>query len=235
MNVNDVEKVPEVEGCRLQAIFDRQKELHETYKVIEAKKGIGYGILVSFGLFNLDHAESQYYIKDMCWRVTEEMMESLEAMLLFIMQSRPEDEIHGIEELSDALHFMVELLIICGCTPENVCAPPDKRLPNFDRLDILWKNSKKGWPRGACVNVKSLNQFYMEPIYFLGLACNCLKNKPWKQTQIVTDRKRFYKYLSEALQGLIAAFRYVGVDSQGIYDIYFRKSEVNKFRQRSQY
>jgi hypothetical protein len=230
MNVNDVEGVPEPTKCRLEMIFDRQSELHDKYKVIEGKIGLGHGLIQS-GMFNIDHQTSQYYMKDMCWRVTEELAEAYEAFEEFIHKpSNKEAYTHGIEELSDALHFLVEALIICGFVPEDVMVLYYKE--KKDRLDLLWDLK---WRAEVEMTHRVLSLNMIGVIKHLGLAANCLKNKPWKQSQMITDHGRFKRHMCEALSQLIYLFKYCRVSSQGIYEIYFKKSEVNKFRQRSMY
>ena len=68
----------------------------------------------------------------------------------------------------------------------------------------------------------------------LGMMCNCLKNKPWKQTNMVTDKENFYNYLQSVWVVYFSLLSNVLV-ARGIVDTYFRKSQVNKFRQRSNY
>jgi hypothetical protein len=69
-------------------------------------------------------------------------------------------------------------------------------------------------------------------------AANTLKNKPWKQTQVITDQDHFDEELMDAwhffLRLLLIRF---GPDdaAEATYKLYFKKSEVNKFRQESNY
>ena len=69
----------------------------------------------------------------------------------------------------------------------------------------------------------------------LGEAMNCLKNKPWKQTQMATDVNHYLEEISDAFHFFIELCILSGLDAKDLADIYFRKSLVNKFRQRSQY
>ena len=69
----------------------------------------------------------------------------------------------------------------------------------------------------------------------LGEAMNCLKNKPWKQTHMETDKEHFYEEIADAFHFFIELCIIAGLDAEKLYDLYFRKSEVNKFRQRSKY
>ncbi len=71
--------------------------------------------------------------------------------------------------------------------------------------------------------------------YHFNLARNMLKNKAWKQTQVMTDQKRFQYQLME---GFLHFFRYldfIGMDSDSIFTIYFKKNLINQFRIKSKY
>lgn len=69
-------------------------------------------------------------------------------------------------------------------------------------------------------------------------AANCLKNKQWKQTPTITDKDHFDEELMDALHFFVrlCLIRFgEGDAAEAIYRMYFKKSEVNKFRQRSNY
>jgi len=69
----------------------------------------------------------------------------------------------------------------------------------------------------------------------LGEAMNCLKNKPWKQTQMETDKNHYYEELADAFHFFIELCILSGIDEKKLAELYFKKSLVNKFRQRSNY
>lgn len=69
----------------------------------------------------------------------------------------------------------------------------------------------------------------------LGEAMNCLKNKPWKQTQMPTDQLHFYEELADFLHFSLELFIEAGIDADKLFRLYFLKGQVNKFRQRSGY
>lgn len=69
----------------------------------------------------------------------------------------------------------------------------------------------------------------------LGEAMNCLKNKPWKQTPMPTDQLHFYEELADFLHFSLELFIEAGIDAEQLFKLYFLKSQVNKFRQRSKY
>jgi hypothetical protein len=69
----------------------------------------------------------------------------------------------------------------------------------------------------------------------LGEAMNCLKNKPWKQSQMLTDTDHYLEEIADAFHFFIELCILSGIDAKGLCELYFKKSVVNKFRQRSQY
>lgn len=66
-------------------------------------------------------------------------------------------------------------------------------------------------------------------------SANTLKNKPWKNTFVATDRDHFYEELADALHFFIELCITVGLDADSLFKLYFRKHAVNQFRQESNY
>ncbi|MDE2098833.1 MAG: hypothetical protein KGL39_16390 [Patescibacteria group bacterium] len=88
-------------------------------------------------------------------------------------------------------------------------------------------NSAKGQAR--------LKDFAWRVTEELGEAMNCLKNKPWKQSQMLTDIDHYLEEIADAFHFFVELCILSGIDAEKLYDLYFRKSEVNHFRQRSNY
>lgn len=80
-----------------------------------------------------------------------------------------------------------------------------------------------------------LKDFKWRVVEELGEAANCLKNKPWKQTHVLTDREHYYEELIDAFHFFIELFLVLGLSPEEVWTLYFKKQEVNKFRQRSNY
>jgi hypothetical protein len=66
-------------------------------------------------------------------------------------------------------------------------------------------------------------------------ATNTLKNKPWKQSEVPTDRVHFYEELADALHFFMELIITAGMDAEDLALMYLRKHAVNQFRQRSNY
>lgn len=211
MNVKDVESpIWEGETDRLELIFKRQRELMEKYHPIELGKGLLHDPDIPV---NINHHNGQAVLKDFAWRITEELAEAGEAFFHL-------DDEHTKEELADAFHFLVELAILSDVEWSDI-------LEDFvrDRLESLFERSGKEEFGIAVYNV----------LLSLGKAMNCLKNKPWKQSQILTDEEKYKENIVGAFYNIAVVCKSAGMDADQLFSFYFRKSEVNKFRQRSQY
>jgi hypothetical protein len=88
-------------------------------------------------------------------------------------------------------------------------------------------NSHKGQAQ-----LKATNSYCVEELFE---AMNCLKNKAWKQCMMETDIDHYQEELVDALHFFIELLIQSGFTPEKLFDIYFKKSEVNKFRQRSNY
>lgn len=202
----------EVVGDKLVAIFNRQKELMSKYHDIEKRSGL---LQTEDCPVNLDDKRGQARIKDFSWRVMEEVGEALDAK---------SDFEHFTEELIDGLHFLTELTILSGFGPE----------------DIVWEDSKGNdllltlYNQNVCLRSSELNELVTDLVTDLGMMCNCLKNKPWKQTNMLTDKNEFLKRLKCVWNDYFSILSIV-LPPEGIVDVYLKKSQVNKFRQRSNY
>jgi hypothetical protein len=69
----------------------------------------------------------------------------------------------------------------------------------------------------------------------LGEAMGCLKNRPWKQTQMHTDIVHYQEEIVDALHFFIELCILSGFTARSLTELYLKKSLVNKFRQGSQY
>lgn len=223
MNINHAVE-EKIEGDLLKAIFDRQKSLMGKYHDIELKSGL---LQTEDCPVNLDDKRGQARIKDFSWRVTEELGEALDAKA---------NKDHYQEELIDGLHFLTELTILAG-KDYNTILHQDAAPYREDHLEDLVENAKETISRKAesGENSYSLDFWVSRFIEQLAMMCNCLKNKPWKQSMMKTDRGAFYLRLAEAWVCYITILVVSGMNAQDIAGTYLKKSQVNIFRQRSNY
>ena len=195
----------------LRAIFDRQKELMEKYHDIEFKSGL---MQTEDCPVNLDDKKGQARIKDFAWRITEEVGEALDAIE---NESGESALLHFHEELVDGLHFLTEMTILTGYD-----------LPEYTTLkDLIEERSYR--------DCYTLNDLVSDHVMYLGMMCNCLKNKPWKQSMMKTNKENFYKHLKLVWSNYVAILTSQDLTEEEITDLYLRKSQVNQFRVRSHY
>jgi len=200
MNIHDVKEVKNDGRPIIEQIFHHQRDVMKKYHEIEWKNGL---LLDEKVPVDINSHLGQARLKDFAWRVTEELMESAEAM-------ENEDLVHAREEGADALHFITELCILSG----------------MGHSDVKFGS---GSSHDHVIEMHGV-------ILDLGKAMNCLKNKPWKQSQMLTDVDRYKKYVASAFANMWFVFYSLGVENEeGIFNFYFRKNQVNKFRQRSKY
>lgn len=71
--------------------------------------------------------------------------------------------------------------------------------------------------------------------HHLNIARNFLKNKPWKQSQVMTQEAKYREYLIKAFILLCGYFDLLGMEAKDAYYLYFKKNRINLFRQKSKY
>jgi hypothetical protein len=212
MNITDFEAPPYPASfaAALVAIFARQRELMEKYKIIEG---------LPESPVSLHTPAGQRVIRDFAQRVNEEMAESYEAWRRHSAESK-ERELHAIEELSDALHFLVELMIFASVPPQAYLAYCESQ--SYDHFP-------------AHVFGRSLEENYWGSQYALNIALNYLRNKAWKTSQVPTDEARFRQALLLAFRAHLQLWTNLDQTPEQLWAFYMRKAQVNSFRQRSQY
>lgn len=189
-------------------IFTRQRELARKYVNIEHKNGLRWTTDIPV---DLNDPKGQAQLKDKAWRIVEEVGESFESFILL-----RDDPIHPKEELADGLHFITELLILSGLDHNDV-----EPLIEMTQLEHI-------------ADGRAPKEAVSDFIMFLGSAMNCLKMKPWKQTHVETDKSTYKEKLKNAFRYYIILML-VMMEPVDILNLYFRKSNVNKFRIRSNY
>ena len=71
--------------------------------------------------------------------------------------------------------------------------------------------------------------------YQLGLVGNVLKNKQWKQSEVISDDLLFKVRLTEAVKSILVPLMLIGMADQEIFILYRQKNLVNKWRQDTNY
>ena len=263
-NFREFEKAPT--HTTVEAIFELQKQLIDGYVAIE--KLPRYPI-------DIHDPVSQVILKDFSARVVEELgeaYESLEVLMQYMSTVKdgwnppeidPEKVLPALynfnEEMADAIHFMVELMVYSGYYPKDILAD-DKEDVDSNMFDIFkyiqanyqWDKQASYMPQipvpKAQDNIfiqggRSISGIFLSMtidgmwavIYPLQLARNALKNKPWKQSQMLSDNKVYKNNTIKAFKALVCLCLSVGINEEAFYNIYLAKNKVNRFRQESHY
>lgn len=241
MNVKDVESIDIDPRNYLNYIFVKQRTLMDVYIEIEQNAGIGKGLLKNIK-WDIDNPICQYVVKDFAWRITEEMAEAGE-VVREIEKSKDlvgDELIHAKEELIDALHFYIELCILNEfpfTILTHVPAWVEKRIGFRDQLSLQTINNPLHdlFDRAELDLGNMFEPYAWQMIEFLGKTMNCLKNKPWKQSHMKTDVGRYTDLIITVFLCWIKCAKVLGLTADTTFDFYYRKSEVNMFRQRSKY
>ena len=80
-----------------------------------------------------------------------------------------------------------------------------------------------------------MKQLLWDNTYWLQIARNTLKNKPWKQTEMMTDLNQYEAAIANCTFAMFKFFAFSGFTAESIYTIYFKKNRVNQFRVESKY
>lgn len=224
---------------------------------------------------DLNTKKSQDIIKDFSARIIEELGEGFESYQMMLdMFHHGEDEESMIpalqnfnEEVADAIHFWLELMIFSGFEVPHLRgwlendwevsfrnpdlfseylklggylvenAIPLRRIPK--RMVIKDENLKDEFLRGgrALSNVLSyhMKAYLWDITYYLQMARNTLKNKPWKQTHMLTDVSQYETGVKKATYALFTFFYFAGFNERSLFHIYYKKNKVNQFRIQSKY
>lgn len=212
MNILDFEADKFDSKTWLKNMYEKQYKVYEKYKEIE-------GMPKEFK--SIQTRETQKWMKDFINRINEEVAESYESVreedvqVILTDKNGNEYDVHRSEELADALHFFLELLIITG-------------------HDYTWLEDKYvKYQKEVYLDFIELN--YWEVSYQLGMLGNCLKLKPWKQDEVLTDENKVEIQLTKVFYALLNCFAANGNTPEDIYSLYTRKNQVNQFRQKSGY
>ena len=224
VNINDFKSEESRVGCKLTEMFDRQSKLMVKYGPIEKSNGLVH----MNAPVNIDDRLAQQRMKDFAWRFTEEMTEATQALML-----HPEIMDHFKEELSDATHFLIELMILADVKVQDIVENmKDYDKYDGDAMDLI--QHQFGLTTQPLELDRVMNRQY-KVVLELGIAMNFLKNKPWKQSHMLTDSARFRNQLETTFFEFILMMFSFGIGSDEIYDLYTRKNKVNQFRQESKY
>ena len=116
MNIQDV-NVVKIDGDKLEAIFDKQKALETKYHEIEK----AHGALILPLPLDLNTFAGQERSRLLIYRIAEELFEAGNCLRnkAWKQSQVPVDQDHFLEELSDAVHFVIQLYIELGLNAQD--------------------------------------------------------------------------------------------------------------------
>lgn len=204
----------------LETIFALQRELMVDYQVIE-KWDVDFPV-------NLNLKKSQLLVKDVIARAVEELAEAFEALELG-------DTANFLEELADALHFFTEVFILADITVEDYTQFLCSFYGDFSPGDPLITLEKSGYARTRNMG-EGLKGLMFDIIYQVNLSRNALRNKPWKQTELMYNKEVFNSTLMEGYTLFLELFLWSHPKGEvGVYETYYKKNQINRFRIKSKY
>ena len=270
MDIRDIKETILVPENPLESMFKLQLELLDKY--------IGFEEGLPPYPVDLNSRESQVLLKDFTGRIIEELGEGYESYRIMLdMFHRGEDRPDMIphlqnfnEEISDAIHFWLELMIYSGYTVETMenwlkeefdlrslatghiynglkdwyslatfLVDQETQFAKFPSFIVIPEEAADAFLMGGRRLSNDLNrwtkEFLWDITYHFQIARNTLKNKPWKQTEMLTDEVAYEKHMKQGTISLFKFMYFVGLKPNSIYEIYYKKNMVNKFRIESNY
>lgn len=292
MDSRDIKEEPRIDSHYLESMFLMQEDLIKSYSRIEN---------IPLPPIDVNTKKSQSIIKDFSARIIEELSEGFESyeaiyqslsthQLFFNRSPRDFEEVvrsfqnlqNLSEELADAIHFYLELLIYVNVGPDDIISYIEKFVPEvviekslFQETitDIMETGSiliRRKYPE-VDIFKQSINQVDLYKVaedfdfgithpklktlgsvitmngevlhkcilwditHHINIARNFLKNKPWKQTQMLTQEAAFQGELVRGFILLMGYLAILGGDAGLVYYLYFKKNLVNRFRIESKY
>ena len=277
MDILEVDNIPELGKEPMQRIYDLQIEVLTEYQKIES--------LPDWPI-DLEDKENQVLVRDFASRFIEELGEAFECVENIVELIPDYIKLKGKggdtsdiekmmlnrlydfnEELSDALHFMIELNLFsdipvqdmvnyadamdlaCTCDEYNmdilyflkagVSLIADRKDLRPQETPIAIHNDKSPFIRGGrLMNKEVMNniaKLMWEITYEVKIACNQLKKKPWKQTDTKSNVVKYRRKIMMANFKLFSLFKYLGMDSKCVFEVYYRKNRINLHRIQSKY
>ena len=213
--------------CVLTEIFKGQQNLIDQFGHIEEDSGL---LCHPLQPVDLHDRFGQGLLRDVAWRITEELTEATNQI----------QEDGGIslavkEEFIDCLHFMVEMLILSGISPLSLSrklgVPKGEGiLETIYEPKKLSNSFKSRQLLNPTNNIYVFNSQSYKLIQNLGISINTLKNKAWKKEHRLTDINKFNHYMVNAFLIMMDIFILLGMSPEDIHQAYFHKKDINQER-----
>jgi len=195
---------------RLSKCFTRQLELLNKFHVIELAN-LPDTYQPSSGSYSFNEADFNSYagqrrLRELAWRVVEEVGEMIDA----------ERSADRLKEVADIFHFLLEFFLIAEVTIPHPLIDDDES----DRLQYWFS-----YPTGSGF-ISPWLRFVAE----ISLAINELKNRGWKQTPRVTNLTQFKFHARRSFHAFVSACQSESITLEALLNAYFGKADENAQR-----
>lgn len=179
----------------------------------------------------IDDKHFQEEFRLLAWRCTEEVVEAVDVFYqtdsLTWGAEVAREKFN--EEVSDALHFFVELCLALGITEGEILhgregVEPVYESPLFDFFGVVSQNAT--WLSGG----ETIPQGWAYFIHKLGRAMYILRQRPWRTDNRITDRATLVHRMHEAFRVFVRACIISGISDSDLYNAYFAKGKINDQR-----
>lgn len=207
---------------KLQAIFDRQTE----YLVSLRPTYLHNGFLKHASEFPwpLDDRNYQEEFRLLAWRFTEEMIEAAETYYVY---AREEGQEAYREEVSDALHFFIELCLVSGVTRSELLSgiAVDQTFDTLkqDSLEWIFDYVRKG-------HFRYEPDIWSDTIRAIAIAMMELRQRPWRVDFRPTNRSKWVMGLHLTFKEFIQACLITDITPEALHAAYFKKAQTNDKR-----
>ena len=200
------EQTPELrKGMGLASMITLQKALLDKYVEIEK---------FNPPVWDMRLKKNQIAAKGFIFRVVEELAEAYES-------HQNADYMNFWTELADATHFLLELGIVSGHHMKQ------------DVWEDIWEGVEDE-PR-LYYDSQEIQQWFWGVTFKLGLVSNAMRNKQWKQTEVLPDMAKFNTLMDDVYDTFFRGFIRIGGSEKRVFTWYWRKNKVNHFRINSKY
>lgn len=116
------------------------------------------------------------------------------------------------------------------------------RLQNalIDKYSVIERSKGIYYPENRIVIDNCEDQEFIKRLAYRCIAeifeaMECLRNKAWKQSEVVTDTEHLKEEIADALHFFIELCTHLDMSAEDLYKYYFKKNHVNQWRIGSNY
>lgn len=185
-------------------LLAKQRIIHENFEIIESNNCLLEWTGSATSPKDLERPQLQMKLRRYCWQMTEEICEALE--LAWCGSGR-------FEEISDAFHFLLDLMIITQHVPNQV-------------LIENYFDDQQNWLTNRVIHGTN-NQMWLETIVHIGRFSNTFKNRPWKRSRKDLSNAQVHGRLENVLEAFVRACVLEDITCDMLLDAYDRKHIIN--------